>query len=178
MDTYVGTMLGLPIFLSDEDVDQDWPIEVEDKHITGTMIHLRPGGEIPILAASNAHTRIIQIFAKICKYVYPITGSRSSTSSVTGMVSYVKIMELENDLVRWLDDLPSVFKIGGVTSPTLIRYDQKSTTSLECSQVMNLDKEFRLCFMWRTVMHKCCSTARFYITFLSRIQVGILVNEP
>lgn len=69
MDTYVGTILGLPIFLNDEDVDQDWPTEVEEEHITKTTIHLRPGGEIPMLAASNAHTRIIQSFAKICKVV-------------------------------------------------------------------------------------------------------------
>lgn len=126
MDTYVGTMLGLPIFLSDEDIDQDWPIEVEDDHINATRIQLKPGGDIPVLVASNAHTRIIQIFAKICKRMYPIKGSRSGTPSMTGMVSYLNIMELENDLERWLCDLPSAFKIGGVESPTLIRYDQKS----------------------------------------------------
>jgi hypothetical protein len=177
MDTYVGTMLGLPIYLSDEDVDQDWPIEVEDEQITGTTIHSRPGQEIPILAASNAHTRIVQIFAKICKHMYPIKGSQSGAPSVTGLVSCMKIAELENDLERWTCDLPSVFKVGGVVSPTLTRYDQRSNyTPYECSQLMRSDKEFRLCSRWRTVMHECCSTAHSYITFRSRARIGTLIN--
>lgn len=134
MDTYVGTMLGLPIYLSDGDADQDWPIEVDDECITEIKIYPMPDGRISVLAASNAHTRIIQIFAKICKYVYPIKGPQSdSTPSVTGTVSYSKIIELENDLQKWLCDLPSAFKIGGVAAPTYIRYDQKSALPQECS---------------------------------------------
>lgn len=74
MDTFVGTMLGLPIFLSDEDADQDWPTEVDDEYITETSINSMPVGKTSILAASNAHTKIVQICAKICKYLYPTKG--------------------------------------------------------------------------------------------------------
>lgn len=125
MDTFVGTMLGLPIFLSDEDADQDWPIEVDDEYITETSIHQTLEGNTSVLAASNQHTKIIQICAKICKYLYPIKDSRSSITTATNdIVSYSKIIELEADLQDWLRKLPIVFKIGGEGAPTLIRYDR------------------------------------------------------
>src|ERR1700753_1664479 len=33
MDTYVGALLGLPHTMSDEDIDQDYPVEVDDEYI-------------------------------------------------------------------------------------------------------------------------------------------------
>lgn len=122
MDTYVGAMLGLPRFLEDEDIDQDWPVEVDDEFITETEILPMPEGSISVMAAFNAHTRIVQVLSKICKYVYPIKGTQSGgKNSVTYTVSYSKIRELEQDLAHWLDELPHALKPGGETSPIIIR---------------------------------------------------------
>jgi len=122
MDTYVGAMLGLPDFLNDDDIDQDWPSEVDDEFITETEIRPMPSGKISLMTASNAHTKIVQVLAKICEYVYPIKGTTSGAkNSVTYSVSYSKIREIEQDLQQWLDALPMALKPGGDGPYMIIR---------------------------------------------------------
>jgi hypothetical protein len=122
MDTYVGAMIGLPHFLDDDDIDQDWPTEVDDEYITETEIRPMPPGKISVMAAANAHTKIVQVLAKICKYVYPIKGTQSGgKNSVTYSVSYSKIREIEQDLQQWLDELPMALKPGGEAPYIIIR---------------------------------------------------------
>lgn len=123
MDTYVGAMLGLPRFLEEEDIDQDFPVEVDDEYITETEILPMPEGTISVMSAFNAHTRIVQVLSKICRYVYPIKGTQSgSKNSVTYTVEYSKIRELEQDLAQWLDELPMALKPGGDAPHIIIRY--------------------------------------------------------
>ncbi|KAF2197368.1 hypothetical protein GQ43DRAFT_209497 [Delitschia confertaspora ATCC 74209] len=125
MDIYVGAMLGLPHFLSDEDIDQELPTEVDDEYITETEILPMPEGKISVMAGCNAHTRIVNLLAKICKYIYPIKGTQSGgTNSVTYSVSYSKIRELEQDLQTWLDELPMALKPGGEAPMIIIRVQQ------------------------------------------------------
>ncbi|XP_014560655.1 hypothetical protein COCVIDRAFT_34294 [Bipolaris victoriae FI3] len=125
MDTYVGAMLGLPRFLEDEDIDQEWPAEVDDEYITETGILPMPEGTISVMAAFNAHTRLVQVLNKICKYVYPIKGTQSGgKNSVTYTVGYSKIREIEKDLARWLDELPAALKPGGEVPPVIKRVQQ------------------------------------------------------
>jgi hypothetical protein len=122
MDIYVGAMLGLPHFLDDDDIDQDWPTEVDDEYITEIEIRPMPPGKISVMAASNAHTQIVQVLAKICKYVYPIKGTQSGgNNSVTYSVSYSKIREIEQDLQQWLDNLPMALRPGGEAPYIIIR---------------------------------------------------------
>lgn len=120
MDIYVGAMLGLPIFLRDEDVDQEFPAEVDDEYITETEIRPMPEGSISVFAAFNAHTKLTLILEKICKYVYPIKGTQSGgKNSVTYSVSYSKIREVEQNMQQWLDQLPCALK-PGVEGPAII----------------------------------------------------------
>jgi hypothetical protein len=129
MDIYVGALLGLPIFLKDSDVDQDWPTEVDDEYITEVEIRPMPEGKISVLAASNAHSRLVLILEKICRYVYPIKGTQTGgNNSVTYSVGYSKIREIEQDLQLWLDQLPMALKPGGEAPHIIIRF-----VSLICS---------------------------------------------
>ncbi|KAF2637231.1 hypothetical protein P280DRAFT_521384 [Massarina eburnea CBS 473.64] len=125
MDTYVGAMLGLPHFLEDADVDQDYPTEVDDDHITETEIRPMPEGAVSVMAASNAHAKIVQVLAKVCKYVYPTKGTQTGGKySVTYSVSYSKIREIEQDMQNWLDELPMALKPGGEAPPLMMRVQQ------------------------------------------------------
>lgn len=125
MDTYMGAMLGLPRFLEDEDIDQDFPVEVDDEYITETQIMPMPEGSISVMSAFNAHTRIVQVLSKICRYVYPIKGTQSGgKNSVTYTVKYSKIRELEQDLAQWLDELPMALKPGGEAPHIIIKVQQ------------------------------------------------------
>lgn len=131
MDTYVGAMVGLPRFLEDDDIDQEWPAEVDDENITATGITPMPEGTISVMAAFNAHTRIVHVLSKICKYVYPLKGTQDSRkNSITYTVGYSKIRELEEDLGKWLDELPAALKPGGEASPPFIRcvFDRNGQT--------------------------------------------------
>lgn len=123
MDIYISVMLGLPISFNDGDIDQDWPAEVDDEYITETGIRPMPEGKISVLAASNAHTKIVLILAKICKHVYPAKTTESggkNRGSYT--VSYSKIYEIEHDLKRWLNELPMALKSREEAPPILMRY--------------------------------------------------------
>jgi hypothetical protein len=125
MDTYMGAMLGLPRFLEDEDIDQDFPVEVDDEYITETQILPMPEGSISVMSAFNAHTRIVQVLSKICRYVYPIKGTQAGgKNSVTYTVKYSKIRELEQDLAQWLDELPMALKPGGEAPHIIIKVQQ------------------------------------------------------
>jgi hypothetical protein len=106
MDTYVGTMLGLPQMLSEDDVDQKYPTEVTDECIFEDGIKTTSTDIFPLLKATNAHTRLTAILRKVIKYVYPVKGG-SSPSDDRYTISHAKIREIERDLQKWMDALPT-----------------------------------------------------------------------
>lgn len=124
MDTYVGALLGLPHSLSDDDIDQELPTEVDDEYITEEGILPMPEGKISIMAGANAHTTLVAILSKIVRYVYPLKGS---STKIPGKavnhytVSYAKIVEIEQDLKEWQDKLPMGLKPGGEATPVIAR---------------------------------------------------------
>lgn len=106
MDIYIGAMIGLPQTLSDEDIDQDLPVEVDDECITENGILSMPDGETSVMAAFNAHVRLVRTLTKIVRKVYPIRAKdtqNSSDSSYT--VPFSTIRDLENDLENWKSNL-------------------------------------------------------------------------
>lgn len=114
LDTYVGALLGLPHSLNDDEIDQEYPAEVDDEYITETQISSMPKAKISVMVASNAHTRLVTILAKIVKYIYPPKASTQRTADKKSYsVSYAKIREIEGDLQAWQDSLPSEMKPGG-----------------------------------------------------------------
>jgi Fungal specific transcription factor domain len=125
MDAYVSALLGFPRLLSDEDIDQELPIEVDDEYITKDAILQMPEGKVSLYAASNAHTRLMGILAKVIKYIYPMKGVErciSATSSPTYVISHAKIREVERDLKEWHEKLPMAFRPGGDVSEDVLRY--------------------------------------------------------
>jgi hypothetical protein len=126
MDTYVAALLGFPKMLDDEDVDQEFPLEVDDEYITKDGILPMPEGHISLYAASNAHTRLMRVLNKVIQYIYPIKGVESCVQGKTKgppsyEISHVKIKEVERDLQEWLDKLPMAMRPGGDSSPERVR---------------------------------------------------------
>lgn len=116
MDTYVSALLGFPRMLSDDDIDQELPIEVDDEYITKDAVLPMPQGTTSLYAASNAHTRLMGILAKVIKYIYPTKGLEQSvqgSATSSYVISHVKIREIERDLADWLDKLPMALRPGG-----------------------------------------------------------------
>lgn len=119
LDIYVGALLGLPQMLSDDDIDQEMPIEVDDEFISKEEILPMPPGRTSVFAAFNAHTNLVEILAKTVKYIYPIKGNEHmrGKNRHTYVVSHAKVREIEQDLQSWMDHLPMEFRPGEEAAP-------------------------------------------------------------
>ncbi|KAJ5103422.1 hypothetical protein N7532_003951 [Penicillium argentinense] len=125
MDVYVSTLLGLPQMLSDDDIDQEYPMEVDGDFITSQGITQMPSDYTPLMAGCNAHTRLCNVILKVVKYIYPVKNARHrSKSDQRYMVSHSKIREIERDLQTWMEELPPALRPGTEVSPQLERIRQ------------------------------------------------------
>ncbi|KAJ9192023.1 transcriptional regulator family: Fungal Specific TF [Paecilomyces variotii] len=125
MDVYVSTLLGLPQMLSDQDIDQEYPLSVDDEFITADAILPMPPGRVSLMEGANAHSRLVNIIVKVVKYIYPVKNAKHrSKNDQTYMVSHSKIREIERDLQAWMEELPSALRPGEEAGPELERIRQ------------------------------------------------------
>ncbi len=114
MDTYVSALLGFPLLLRDDDIDQPLPTEIDDEYITKDGILAPPPGTPSFFQACNAYTRLMVILAKVIKHIYPVRGIEECVikregvpgPGATYMISYSKIKEIERELHEWYEQLP------------------------------------------------------------------------
>ncbi|KIX02029.1 uncharacterized protein Z518_07968 [Rhinocladiella mackenziei CBS 650.93] len=136
MDSYVGAVLGLPQMLSDDDIDQEFPTEVDDDYITEEGIQPMPASTFPLLRATNAHTRLTNILRKVVRYIYPIKSSDNAQADHKYSISHKRIRELERDLQNWMDQLPMELRPSDTASPQLSRVQQLLRISYAHVQMM------------------------------------------
>ncbi|KAH9887412.1 fungal-specific transcription factor domain-containing protein [Xylariomycetidae sp. FL2044] len=116
MDTYVSALLGFPLLLDDDDIDQELPTAVDDEYITKDGITLPPPGTPSFFEAFNAHVKLMGILKKVVKHVYPLKGIEQAENSGEGRpiasynISYAKIKELEEELQQWNEQLPLAWR--------------------------------------------------------------------
>ena len=106
MDIYVGAMLGLPQLLSDDDVDQELPLGVDDEYITKDSILPMPTNHFSLIRATNAHTGLVSILQKVVKYIYPVRRFEGASSGRLYSIRHSRIREIEKELRTWMDNLP------------------------------------------------------------------------
>lgn len=122
MDVYASTLLGLPLMLSDDDIDQEYPLAIDDEFITPEGILPSLPDRTPLMAGANAHARLTDIIMKVVRYIYPVKNPKfRSKSDNSYMVSHSKIREIEQDLQTWMEELPSSLRPGTEVSPQLER---------------------------------------------------------
>lgn len=119
MDTYVSALLGFPLLLNDEDIDQPLPTPVDDQYITRDKIHIPPPGTPSFFEAFNAHVKLMDILGKVVKQIYPLKGIEQNEGTAAEgarepyasyMISYGKIKEMEKELQRWNEELPIAWR--------------------------------------------------------------------
>ncbi|KAK4237914.1 fungal-specific transcription factor domain-containing protein [Achaetomium macrosporum] len=114
MDFYVSAILGFPLLLHDEDVDQPLPTEVDDEYITRETIRMPPPGTPSFFQAFNAHNRLMRILAKVVKDIYPMKamedGMKAGRSNTTFMINYSRIQAIEAELQEWQSQLPDYWR--------------------------------------------------------------------
>lgn len=121
MDVNVSILLGLPLMVIDDDIDQELPLEVDDDYITAAGILPMPPGQTSAMAGANAHTSLVCILVKVVQYIYPVRLQHRSKSNDTYLVSHSKIREIERDLEGWVASLPSGLRPGVDVSHDLER---------------------------------------------------------
>ena len=120
MDAYVSALLGLPNLLSEEDIDQELPREVDDECITYDEITPMPDGRLSLMTAFNAHIRLVKILLKTVRHIYPIKPDEARLDR-SYAVSHSKVREIEQDLQQWMESLPIALRPGGEAPPQLAR---------------------------------------------------------
>ena len=114
LDIYVSALLGFPMLLNDDDVDQLLPTPVNDEYITKDGILPVPPGTPSFFEAFNAHSRLMDILSQIIRQVYPLKGMDSveegTKSSASYMIKYSKIKEMEKKLQEWYEELPVAWR--------------------------------------------------------------------
>ncbi|KAH8692744.1 putative C6 transcription factor [Talaromyces proteolyticus] len=144
MDVYVSTLLGLPQMVSIEDIDQEYPLEIDDEYISAAGIIPMPSDTTSLMAGANAHTRLVDIIVKVVKYIYPVKPAKYRTKSDhTYMVSHSKIREIERDLQAWMEALPSALRPG----------DEVSTELERMRQLLRISYAYVQMIMYRPFLH-------------------------
>ncbi|KAI9785062.1 MAG: hypothetical protein M1816_000532 [Peltula sp. TS41687] len=127
LDIYAGAILGLPKSLSDDDFDQEYPLEVDDEYITEDAILPMPDGKVSPMAGANAHMNLVNVLAKVIKYIYPVKGVERTIDergAQSYRVKHARVKEIEHELQAWMDDLPAELLIGGESSPEFLSHIQ------------------------------------------------------
>ena len=122
METYVIAILGLPRTISDDDIDQEMPLEVDDQYITKNGVLPMPDGQVSIITSFNAHSKLVEILGKILTDVYPAKRMhRAATEKPRAYeVHDGKVREVERDLQYWARNLPMQLR-PGADSPQRLR---------------------------------------------------------
>ncbi|KAI0123863.1 fungal-specific transcription factor domain-containing protein [Xylariales sp. AK1849] len=115
LDIYVSALLGFPMLLNVEDIDQPLPTPVDDEYVTKDGIMSVPAGTTSFIEAFNAHAQLMDILSKVMKHIYPLKGVEQSATEgdqvdATYTVSYAKVKEMEKALHQWNEDLPVAWR--------------------------------------------------------------------
>jgi hypothetical protein len=105
METYLTTLLGIPLIVNDNDVDQPLPLAIEDNFITAKGIRSIRGDSISPMAFSNVHTKLLIIMRRVIRGIYP---HRKDLDSNQGSyrANYAHVTKVEVDLDDWFRNIP------------------------------------------------------------------------
>ena len=114
LSSEVAACAGLPRLLSDEEIDQELPREVNDAYIQRARILPQPESEICYVSGANAYKRLHMILDKVIKRVYPQSGRNGpgNRGSVSYAVRLDTIREIEKDLHQWSAAIPQGYRLG------------------------------------------------------------------
>ena len=131
MDVFVGAMLGLPLTLNDDEIDQDFPSETDDEYITLDGLRQQPEDQVSIITASNHDLKLTDIVCNIVKNIYSIKDLKNDGKEElrTHRVRLSTIKGIERDLKAWEHDLHPVFKPQHAGNSRMMRYVLPGTRS-------------------------------------------------
>lgn len=117
---HVSIIGGLPPLLSDQDIDQELPLEIDDRYISRDRIQQQPEYEPCLNAASGSYKRLHMTLDKIVRKVYPRKGidQNSTHDRLYFNVDVDTVKSLEDDLLAWQTSLPKGYRLGRDSADT------------------------------------------------------------
>lgn len=112
MDIYINSLLGLPRSISEDEFDQDFPVDLDDEYITREAYHVeKQQGRLSSSGCANHHTKLMIILSMIVKELYPIKIKPKPNAEAKPAINiHEKITDLEFQLKQWLEALPAELK--------------------------------------------------------------------
>lgn len=111
MDIYINSLLGLSQSISEDEYDQNFPVELDDEFITrDSYLFDKQEGRLSSSGCANHHTKLTIILSHIVKELYPIKIKSKLPERVVSDKMHDKVTELEFELEQWLDNLPPELK--------------------------------------------------------------------
>ncbi len=107
METYVTTLLGLPTVLSEDDIDQEIPLCVDDATLNSDGLEPTSSQSTSIMAPVISHIKLIRIMRNLVNEIYPRAKQLGSKSTESYRVSYARINKIESDLEQWFQSIPA-----------------------------------------------------------------------
>jgi hypothetical protein len=114
LEASVSAFLGLPRSLSDEDVDQVLPDEINDECFPQRVTISAQNGRLPAIVVSNKYTRLMLILARIMKDTY---SNKNNTGGIelSRQIDVTRIRGIERDLAQWLQNMRISYENGNDT---------------------------------------------------------------
>lgn len=108
VELYLHAILGLPKGISEEDIDQGIPEEVDDDFLDGSESSNQPEGVTSNLVSANAYTKLGPLLSDIVSQVYPTHDAKPSGSQ--SRLSHEMLESFEARLTAWDESLPYVLQ--------------------------------------------------------------------
>lgn len=110
LEIYVNSILGLPHSVDEDDIETDFPLDLDDVNIESMLIKPQQQGKLSSCGVNNSHTRLILILNHIVKKIY-------KTSNPTYMIPQDVFKSLENELKLWKYELPKQLQFDNASIP-------------------------------------------------------------
>ena len=120
--------LGRPLGVEDSDCDVEYPVDIDDENLQeyfsgATISHRRPS----LMTGSIALSSLYKIAGQVLRQVYAIDKFKEQLEPEKKVELQRTVESLDNDLTRWCEELPAVFKSSPATE------EQVSMGAVLCS---------------------------------------------
>ncbi|QHS74064.1 uncharacterized protein SPAR_J00160 [Saccharomyces paradoxus] len=125
LDLYMNCILGFPSGIDESDIDQEFPLDVDDENISTVGIKFQDWRTISSCGMNNKHTKLILIMSRIYKLMYSLRRKPLEEDS------RAQIISLNDQLDNWYAQLPDILKVD------TIRYRQPQPALTICANDSN-----------------------------------------
>ncbi|EPS45152.1 hypothetical protein H072_817 [Dactylellina haptotyla CBS 200.50] len=103
LDSFSASMLGLPTLINDDEVNVEYPADIDDEYVSESGILPTMPGDHTKISSALALFRGSRILAKVLRTVYSMKSSKKQ--------SYKKLQQLEEELDSWKLNLPEHLRL-------------------------------------------------------------------